>query len=190
MDNYEARSDEELILLLREGHPEVTDYLMEKYKNLVRSKAKALFLTGGDTDDLIQEGMIGLFKAIRDYDATKEASFRHFADLCVSRQLYTAIEASNRKKNTPLNSYIPIDDEPDGSEPLEEESPEALVLRAEKLEDLKRAVAESLSPMEKKVLTLYLSGLGYQEIALRLEKTPKSVDNAIQRIRKKLIGMR
>ena len=133
----EERSDEELIRLLRSGNSEVTDYLMDKYKNLVRSKANALFLMGGEQDDLIQEGMIGLFKAIRDYDESKEASFRHFAELCITRQLYTAIEASNRKKNSPLNTYVSIDVS-DGTEPLEEVflslqemSPEELYIRAE-----------------------------------------------------------
>lgn len=192
----EERSDEELIRLLRSGNSEVTDYLMDKYKNLVRSKANALFLMGGEQDDLIQEGMIGLFKAIRDYDESKEASFRHFADLCITRQLYTAIEASNRKKNTPLNTYVSIDVS-DGTEPLEEiflslqeMSPEELVIRAEDIEDMRRAAAEKLSDFEKKVLTLYLSGMTYQKIAGYLGKSPKSIDNALHRVRQKLGGER
>ena len=188
----EERSDEELIRLLRNGNSEVTDYLMDKYKNLVRSKANALFLMGGEQDDLIQEGMIGLFKAIRDYDESKEASFRHFADLCITRQLYTAIEASNRKKNSPLNTYVSIDVS-DGTEPLEEiflslqeMSPEELYIRAEDIEDMRRTAAEKLSELEKKVLTLYLSGMTYQKIAAFLGKSPKSIDNALHRVRQKL----
>ncbi len=192
----EERSDEELIRLLRSGSSGVTDYLMEKYKNLVRSKANALFLIGGEQDDLIQEGMIGLFKAIRDYDDAKEASFRHFAELCITRQLYTAIEASNRKKNTPLNSYVSIDVS-EGTESLEEiflslqeMSPEELVIRAEDIEDMRRAAAEKLSDLEKKALTLYLSGMTYQKIAEYLGKSPKSIDNALHRVRQKLGGDR
>ena len=192
MDHYETRSDEELIRALRAGDSEVTDYLMEKYKNLVRSKANALFLIGGDADDLIQEGMIGLFKAIRDFDEEKEAGFRHFAELCVTRQLYTAIEANNRKKNAPLNTYVSIDGEADG-EPLEEilhslqeASPEELIIRAEDIEDMRRAAEENLSAMEKRVLSLYLTGMNYTQIAEYLNKQPKSIDNAIQRIKKKL----
>lgn len=193
MNDYKSKSDEELIRMLRSGRPEVTDYLMEKYKNLVRGKANTLFLIGGDTDDLIQEGMIGLFKAIRDYDETREASFRHFAELCVTRQLYTVIEASNRKKNTPLNSYVPLDTGASDTEPPEElllafqeASPEELVIRAEDLRDLKRAVTERLSSMEKKVLSLYLSGMSYLQIAEALNKPPKSIDNALQRIKRKV----
>lgn len=193
MKDYSAKSDEELIRLLRDGNPEVTDYLMEKYKHLVRGKANALFLMGGDTDDLIQEGMIGLFKAIRDFDPEKDVSFRHFAELCVTRQLYTAIEANNRKKHAPLNTYVSIDEGTDGTEPLEEMlhslremNPEELLIREEDIRDRLRIADELLSPMEKRVLSLYLTGLGYVQIAEVLGKPPKSVDNTIQRIRKKL----
>ena len=188
----EEKTDEELIRLLRGGHSEVTDYLMEKYKNLVRSKANALLLIGGEQDDLIQEGMIGLFKAIRDYDESKDASFRHFAEICINRQLYTAIEASNRKKNAPLNTYVSIDAS-DGTKPLEEIfrsfrelSPEELVIRAEDFENIRRTVEEKLSKLEKKVLFLYLSGMSYQKIGETLGKSTKSIDNALHRVRQKL----
>lgn len=188
----EEKSDEELIRLLRGGHSEVTDYLMEKYKNLVRSKANALFLIGGEQDDLIQEGMIGLFKAIRDYDESKDASFRHFAEICINRQLYTAIEASNRKKNAPLNTYVSIDAS-DGTKPLEEIfrsfrelSPEELVIRAEDFENIRRTAEEKLSKLEKKVLSLYLAGMSYQKIGETLGKSTKSIDNALHRVRQKL----
>ena len=108
MNRYETYSDEELILLLRDGDNRIMDYIMEKYKGLVRNKAKSMYLLGADNEDLIQEGMIGLFKAVRDYDAGRDASFYTFADLCISRQMYTAVQASGRKKHAPLNSYVSI----------------------------------------------------------------------------------
>ena len=108
-DEYKDVSDEQLIIQLRGGSPQVMEYLLEKYKNLVRRRANALYLIGGETEDLIQEGMIGLFKAIRDYRTDKDTSFYHFAELCVTRQMYTAVEASRRKKHTPLNTYVPLD---------------------------------------------------------------------------------
>ena len=110
MDSYNRKTDEELLRRMHNGDKKVIDYLMVKYKNLVRKKAKALFLIGADNDDLIQEGMIGLFKAIRDYQEEKDSSFYHFAEICISRQMYTAMEASQRKKHAPLNSYVSLDD--------------------------------------------------------------------------------
>lgn len=197
MKDYEAQSDEALIRLLRSGQLDVMDYLMEKYKPLVRSKANTLFLIGGDTDDLVQEGMIGLFKAIRDYDETREASFRHFAELCVTRQLYNAIEADNRKKNSPLNRYVPIDLAAGETEPLEEAlsslrelNPEELVIREEDYREMLRVAEENLSALEKTVLSYYLSGMSYTAIAERLKKPPKSIDNALQRIKQKLAASR
>ncbi len=192
MKNPDTRTDEELVRCSRTGDTEATDVLVGKYKNLVRRKANAFFLIGGDTDDLIQEGMIGLFKAVRDYDEARESSFLNFATLCIDRQLRTAIERNNRKKHMPLNNYVSIDHEGD-QEPLEETllslqavSPEELVIRAEDLEEIRRRVSEELSPMEKGVLSLHLSGLSYVQIAERMGKNQKSVDNAMQRIRKKL----
>ena len=116
MDSYNRKTDEELLRRMHNGDKKVIDYLMVKYKNLVRKKAKALFLIGADNDDLIQEGMIGLFKAIRDYQEEKDSSFYHFAEICISRQMYTAMEASQRKKHAPLNSYVSLDEEPDISD--------------------------------------------------------------------------
>ncbi|MBQ6442555.1 MAG: RNA polymerase factor sigma-70 [Lachnospiraceae bacterium] len=192
MKNQDTRTDEELVQCSRGGDTEATDVLVGKYKNLVRRKANAFFLIGGDTDDLIQEGMIGLFKAVRDYDGTRESSFLNFATICIERQLRTAIERNNRKKHQPLNNYVSIDQEND-SEPLEETlkslqavSPEELVIRAEDLQEIRRRASEDLSPMEKAVLSMHLSGLSYVEIAEALGKNQKSVDNALQRIRKKL----
>ena len=195
MNSYEKMTDEELIEALRKGENEIIDYLMNKYKNLVRKKAKALYLIGGDTDDLIQEGMIGLFKAVRDYRGDKESSFYHFADLCIARQLYTAVEASQRKKHAPLNSYIPLyTDSGDSDEwnlenalsSMDELNPEKMVIHQENLKAFQKKVSDSLSSMEKEVLTYYLQGYDYVQIAEAMGKEPKAIDNALQRLKKKL----
>lgn len=195
MEEYLKKTDEELIASLRAGEKEITDYLMDKYKNLVRKKAKALYLIGGDRDDLIQEGMIGLFKAIRDYREDRESSFYHFADLCIARQLYTAVEASQRKKHAPLNSYVPLyadseDAENGGLEnvlsSVEELNPERIVINQEELQIFQKKVQDCLSAMEKEVLSYYLQGLDYNQIAEVLGKEPKAIDNALQRLKKKL----
>ena len=184
---YENQSDEVLIEQLRCGQPEITDYIMEKYKNLVRKRANAMFLIGGDTDDLIQEGMIGLFKAIRDFRPDKDASFYHFADLCITRQIYNAVEASQRKKHLPLNTYISLNAQMgqegedtflDLLESFENPNPEQLMIE----EKLKKA----LSGFERQVVQLYLQGLNYRQIAELLGKSPKAIDNALQRIRGKI----
>lgn len=195
MISYENKSDEELIAEYRAGNDAIMDYLMEKYKNLVRKKVSKLFLIGGDKDDLIQEGMIGLFKAVRDYSGDKESSFFHFADLCIARQIYTAIEASNRKKHAPLNSYIPLYEENEsagelgngcGSQTEMETNPEELLIDQENVQDIHERVRKNLSDMEREVLTYYLQGYDYTQIAEIMERESKSVDNALQRIRKKL----
>ena len=172
MGRYDQYSDEELIVRLREGETEISDYLMEKYKEFVRKKARAMFLIGGETDDLIQEGMIGLFKAIQNYQADKETSFRTFA----------------RQKHQPLNSYVSLSDENE-SDHLEgswSEDPEALIIDQESTRTLEREITKVLSPMENKVLDYYLRGYGYVKIAEIMGKTPKSIDNALQRIRGKI----
>ncbi len=180
-------SDEELILHLRDGENEIMDYLMDKYKNLVRKKAKVMFLIGGDTDDLIQEGMIGLFKAIRDYRSDKDSTFYHFAELCISRQMYTAIEASNRKKHAPLNSYISLSEpESGGIGELLETNPEQMIIDRENVAQIKERIEKSLSDMEKEVLAYYMQGMNYVQIAELMERSPKSIDNALQRIKNKL----
>ena len=188
MGRYDQYSDEELIVRLREGETEISDYLMEKYKEFVRKKARAMFLIGGETDDLIQEGMIGLFKAIQNYQADKETSFRTFASLCIDRQLYSAVQNSNRQKHQPLNSYVSLSDENE-SDHLEgawSEDPEALIIGQESTRTLEREITKVLSPMENKVLDYYLRGYGYVKIAEIMGKTPKSIDNALQRIRGKI----
>ena len=148
MGRYDQYSDEELIVRLREGETEISDYLMEKYKEFVRKKARAMFLIGGETDDLIQEGMIGLFKAIQNYQADKETSFRTFASLCIDRQLYSAVQNSNRQKHQPLNSYVSLSDENE-SDHLEgswSEDPEALIIDQESTRTLEREITKVLSP--------------------------------------------
>lgn len=187
MANEERRTDEELIEKLNAGENACMDELIERYKCQVRNQARALYLMGGDSDDLIQEGMLGLFKAIRDYRFDKDASFQSFARLCISRQLYSAIQASNRQKHVPLNSYIELSptlsEGPDGPR---EPSPEEVLIEQENIRSLYGRIARDLSPFEQEVLHAYLGGQNYMEIAAELHKKPKSIDNALQRIRKKL----
>lgn len=188
MCQYEKCTDEELITRLRSGEEEISDYLMEKYKGFVRQKARAMFLIGGETDDLIQEGMIGLFKAVQDYRPDREASFRTFAGLCIDRQLYSAVKNSTRQKHIPLNSYVSLSEEEESGslEGLWSENPEALVIDRETTGILEKEISRALSPMENKVLDYYLRGYGYVQIAEIMGKTPKSIDNALQRIRGKI----
>lgn len=198
---YEKCSDEELIVRLRDGESAITDYIMDKYKNLVRSKAKSMYILGADREDLIQEGMIGLFKAVRDYDTGRDASFFTFADLCVSRQMYTAVQAAGRQKHAPLNTYISLyanasghDDTEKGEEwelidsiiSRSERNPEELLIDRENVEHLERAMEKELSAFEKQVLDLYLTGMKYSQIARVLGRDDKSTDNALQRIKSKL----
>ena len=188
MGKFDNISDEELIARLRDGETIIEDYLMEKYKGLVRQKARAMFLIGGDTDDLIQEGMIGLFKAVRDFQPGREATFATFARMCIDRQIYSAIQNSNRQKHLPLNSYVSLNQE-DESSPIWElsvENPEEIIIDQETTRDLQQIISDYLSPMENKVLDLYLKGEGYVEIGRILGKSPKSIDNALQRIRAKI----
>ena len=188
MGKFDNISDEELIARLRDGETIIEDYLMETYKGLVRQKARAMFLIGGDTDDLIQEGMIGLFKAVRDFQPGREATFATFARMCIDRQIYSAIQNSNRQKHLPLNSYVSLNQE-DESSPIWElsvENPEEIIIDQETTRDLQQKISDYLSPMENKVLDLYLKGEGYVEIGRILGKSPKSIDNALQRIRAKI----
>lgn len=196
--DYGQFSDEELIVRLKDGEDGITDYLMNKYKNLVRGKAKSMYILGADNDDLIQEGMIGLFKALRDYDCGRDVSFMTFADLCVSRQMYTAVQASRRQKHIPLNTYISLYGSADTNHEGEQEelinmltqhtgqNPEELVIDRENVSRLEQAIEEELSNFEKQVLDLYLTGMGYQQIAKVLARDDKSTDNALQRIKTKL----
>ncbi len=192
MAGYQGMTDEQLIEKLRDGDQAIMDYLMEKYKNLVRKEANAMYLLGGDTDDLIQEGMIGLFKAVRDYKIGSEASFYTFAKLCVTRQMYSAIEASKRKKHSPLNSYVSLYEKNEDKvalietmEPVTETNPEEILISQEYVSRLEEKLEESLSPLENKVLYLHMLGTDYKTIANLLDKSTKTIDNALQRIKAK-----
>ena len=197
--DYEKCSDEELIIRQRDGEEAVTDYIMDKYKNLVRNKAKSMYILGADNDDLIQEGMIGLFKAVRDYDPGRDASFYTFADLCVSRQMYKAVQASRREKHAPLNTYISLyadtaEAESDGNgtalvnviASAVETNPEQLMIDRENVADIEAIIEKELSGFEKQVLDLYITGMSYSQIAGVLSRDAKSTDNALQRLKAKL----
>lgn len=196
MNTYNKIPDEQLICRLRNGEDEIMDYLMIKYKSMVRRKARAMYLIGGDNDDLIQEGMIGLIKAVRDFDSEAGQSFSGFAELCVSRQMYSAIASSKRKKHIPLNSYVSLYDEGnhedekalpliDTIEPEVENNPETLYFGKESSEAFIEELKENLSDLENRVLYLHMLGTNYRDIANLLDKSPKTIDNALQRIRTK-----
>ena len=192
MKNYKQMTDEQLIEQMREGDSGIIDYLMEKYKNTVRKEANAMYLLGGENDDLIQEGMIGLFKAVQDYDPEQRTSFFSFAKLCITRQMYSAIEASRRKKHGPLNSYVSLyelgEDESKLMDMMAaggESNPEELFVSREYVRILQNRLEESLSDLESRVLYLHLMGTDYKTIARLLDKSPKTVDNALQRIKNK-----
>ena len=198
-NEYENVRDEELLMQLSNGNDSITDYLCKKYKHLVMKKANALYLIGAEKEDLIQEGMIGLFKAIRDFSPEKESSFYHFAELCITRQMYHAIEASQRLKHAPLNSYVSFFEETgkEGGITLEDvleadtdQDPEKLLILRESYRDFYDGLEQRLSPMEKQVCELYLQGKNYHQIADILGKSSKSIDNALQRIRKKISEQR
>ena len=194
--NYEDLADEQVAELSAEGDKDAAEYLLAKYKNLVRARARQYFMAGADRDDIMQEGMIGLFKAIRDFDPTKQASFRGFAELCIRRQIITAVKTASRRKHTPLNSYISLsmpvyEDESERTlvdmlAERESVDPEEMFLRREKAEAMEAEINQKLSGLEQTVLSLYLGGMNYQEIAVELGRTPKSIDNALQRIKRKL----
>lgn len=195
----EDMQEQEVIRKAQEQDSAAIDFLMHKYKGIVRRRARPLFIMGGDRDDLVQEGMIGLFKAIRDYDAGQEAAFETFAELCISRQMYSAIKSSNRNKNIPLNNYISLympayssENDEDGGFMvdqtlcMEQNSPEEILIHRESMESAKEELLRRLSKMEKQVLILYLRGLTYREIARKMGKSSKSIDNALQRIKSKV----
>jgi RNA polymerase sporulation-specific sigma factor len=197
MSNYENMADNELVLLANDGDDVAMEVLISRYKNFVRAKTRSYFLIGADRDDIIQEGMRGLFKAIRDFDGTKNNSFRTFAELCVTRQIITAVKTATRLKHTPLNNYVsfnkPVYEDDTEKTLLEilnnrlELDPEEIIINKEKLEETEEKIKDNLSKFENTVLNLYLQGKNYQEIAIVLEKPAKSIDNALQRIKKKII---
>lgn len=199
MHDYKSYTDEDVIRFCHQGEESATDYLLEKYKPLVRKKARTLYLIGGDNDDLIQEGMIALYKAIRAYDPKRETSFASYATLCIEHQLYNVIKGANRLKNSPLNTYIslyaPMSGDVDSNsretladtlQPSELINPEDIVIDKENVTDIESAIEKQLSKFEQQVVSLYIDGCHYQQIAAVLGKSPKSIDNALQRIKNKL----
>jgi len=195
-NGYQVLVDEEVVDFAREGDDNALEYLINKYKNFVRAKARSYFLIGADREDIIQEGMIGLYKAIRDFRMDKLSSFRAFAELCITRQIITAIKTATRQKHIPLNSYVslnkPIYDEDSDRTLLAVISgskitdPEELIISREEFDDIEEKMGEILSSLEWKVLMSYLEGKSYQEIAEDLNRHVKSIDNALQRVKRKL----
>jgi RNA polymerase sporulation-specific sigma factor len=193
---YGAVEDDDLVIFVRNGDSAALEFLINKYKNFVRAKARSYFLIGADHEDIVQEGMIGLYKAVRDFNGDKLSSFKAFAELCITRQIITAIKTATRQKHIPLNSYVSLD------KPLyDEESdrtlldvicgtrvtdPEELLINQEEFEDIELKMGELLSDLERQVLMLYLDGRSYQEISVDLNRHVKSIDNALQRVKRKL----
>ncbi|WP_031517267.1 RNA polymerase sporulation sigma factor SigH [Desulfofalx alkaliphila] len=194
--DYHLLIDEEVVEYARQGDNAALEYLINKYKNFVRAKARSYFLIGADREDIIQEGMIGLYKAIRDFRMDKLSSFRAFAELCITRQIITAIKTATRQKHIPLNSYVslnkPIYDEDSDRTLLDVISgtkitdPEELIISREEFDDIEEKMGEILSSLEWKVLMSYLEGKSYQEIAEELDRHVKSIDNALQRVKRKI----
>lgn len=196
MEIYELQTDEDNVEAVRSGNSDALEYLINKYKNFVRAKARSYFLIGADREDIVQEGMIGLYKAIRDFRGDKLASFKAFAELCITRQIITAIKTATRQKHIPLNSYVsldkPIYDEDSDRTLLDVicgsrvTDPEELIINQEEFFGLEDKMGEILSELERRVLMLYLDGRSYQEIAVDLDRHVKSIDNALQRVKRKL----
>lgn len=195
-EDYGQFDDDVLVDYVHKGDSEALDYLIQKYRNFVRAKARTYFLIGADKEDIVQEGMIGLYKAIRDFKGDKLSSFKAFAELCITRQIITAIKTATRQKHIPLNSYVSLDkpiydEESDrtlmdvisGAKVL---NPEELFINQEEFDDIELKMAELLSDLERKVLALYLDGQSYQEISEELNRHVKSIDNALQRVKRKL----
>ena len=195
--DFESMTDEQIVVLAQETDSPALEYLLNKYKNFVRTKARSYFLIGADHEDIVQEGMIGLYKAIRDYKAEKLSSFRAFAELCVTRQIITAIKTATRQKHIPLNSYIslnkPIYEEDSDRTLLDvitEEgisNPEEMIIDREDLSVIEGKIGQMLSDLEKEVLVRYMEGKSYVEIADEMHRHVKSIDNALQRIKRKLL---
>ena len=193
---FNNKSDEEVVYEAKKGNTNAEEYLIAKYENFVKLKSKSYFLIGADKEDIYQEGMIGLYKAIRDFKVDKISSFKAFAELCITRQIITAIKTATRQKHIPLNTYIslnkPIYEEEsdrtliDVLSELKINDPEELIIGKEQLEHIEEKMEEVLSDLEKEVLQAYLDGKSYQEIAADLDRQAKSIDNALQRVKKKL----
>lgn len=196
IENYAKLEDKVLVKMVHSGDSESLAFLINKYQNFVRAKTRPYFLVGADKEDLVQEGMIGLYKAIRDFREDKVASFKAFAELCITRQIITAIKTATRQKHVPLNSYVSLDkplyDEESNYSLMDRISgekitnPEALFINQEKANDIELKIAELLSDLERSVLTLYMDGQSYVEISEELNTHVKSIDNALQRVKRKL----
>ena len=195
---FQSMTDEDAVVLAQQGDGQALAYLLNKYKNFVRTKARSYFLIGADHEDIVQEGMIGLYKAIRDFQPARLASFRSFAELCVKRQIITAIKAATRQKHVPLNSYVslnkPLYDEESDRTLLDViegrvTNPEDLYISQEELSNIQAQIDELLSDLEKKVLDAFMDGKSYQEIAELLGRHVKSIDNALQRVKRKLFKL-
>ena len=195
-DRFQGLTDEQVIGLIHSGDLLAQEYLIEKYKGLVRIKTRSYFMLGAEREDIIQEGMIGLYKAIRDFKAEKQANFFSFAELCIARQIITAIKTAGRQKHMPLNSYVSLNrsvyDENDECTYIEllsydlSSNPEAMVIDTEEKNSIEKRIAVVLSPLERRVFSLYLRGKSYTEIAEKINKDEKSIDNALQRVKKKV----
>jgi len=195
-ERFRDMADEDIVLLAQDADGAALEYLLNKYKNFVRSRARSYFLIGADHEDIVQEGMIGLYKSIRDFRTDKLSSFRAFAELCITRQIITAIKTATRQKHIPLNSYVslnkPIYDEENDRTLLDviseeiQSNPEELLISQEDLMLIEGRIGEMLSPLEKQVLLRYLDGKSYQEISDELGRHVKSIDNALQRIKRKM----
>jgi RNA polymerase sporulation-specific sigma factor len=193
---YQGKNDEDLIQYIKSGDEQAQEYILNKYKPLVKAKSRAYFLIGADREDIIQEGMIGLYKAIRDYKEEKNSSFRGFAELCINRQIITAIKTATRQKHVPLNTYVslnkPIFENESESTYIdiiqegEVLNPETLFIGRESRSFIESQIIKNLSRFETKVLFLYLQGRSYFEIAQVIDKSEKSIDNALQRVKKKI----
>lgn len=193
---YNAMTDEDIVEAARADHPLALDFLINKYKNFVKARARTYFLIGADRDDIVQEGMIGLFKAIRDYDRTKLASFRSFAEICITRQIITAIKTATRQKHIPLNSYVSLnkplfEQESDRTlldmiEGSKDPDPLEIFISKEEIDYMESQIGELLSELEWKVLRRYVEGQSYQEISKEIDRDVKCIDNALQRVKKKL----
>ncbi|EDU39021.1 RNA polymerase sigma-H factor [Clostridium sporogenes ATCC 15579] len=194
--SFEGCVDEEIVMEAKAGNSRAQEYIIGKYENFVKAKAKSYFLIGADKEDIYQEGMIGLYKAIRDFKPDKLSSFKAFAELCVTRQIITAIKTATRQKHIPLNTYVslnkPIYDEESDRTLLDILSeakvanPEELIISREELKHIQNEIGEVLSDLEMEVLMSYLDGKSYQEIACDLDRHAKSIDNALQRVKRKL----
>ena len=194
-NEYQNLTDEQIIVLSKTGDRHALDFLLNKHKKLVKQKARAYFIMGADGDDIIQEGMIGLYKAVQDYDEQKSVPFASFASLCIERQILTAIKTASRQKHSPLNSYVSLSSDDFDAESefflstfvgKHASSPEELLIRNETKSSIETSIEKNLSKMERNVLSLYLNGASYGEIANILDKNEKAVDNAIQRVRRKM----